>query len=225
MAIITDEPGISITVICQGATLQEYNDDSAEPTPGCVTKYVEATSGAKFGVPHQYNAKFQHHDSFVELNLYLDGKKFGHMHAKRKGMKLDKIQTWDYSRTTVGDRVFHQPFMFSELKITEGQADESLFNKLGELGQITVKCFRAEQTPVHSFALHEPPSPARRRQRKPVFSSIDKTRKPLAELRDPLTSEEAAKIVANKKYSKAAFNQDEIAEKNLKGRAISHRAQ
>ena len=51
MAILASRPGIKIIVVCNGAPLQEYEDDDAEDQDGSVVStYIEAVSGAEFGV-------------------------------------------------------------------------------------------------------------------------------------------------------------------------------
>ena len=61
MAILPSRPGIEITVKCNGANLQEYEDDDDDPQPDVVTKYVEAVSGAEFGVQWEIIAPWPPH--------------------------------------------------------------------------------------------------------------------------------------------------------------------
>lgn len=53
LAILPSQPGIEISVVCNGAVLQEYENDENkedEHNPTVVTKYIEATSGMDFGI-------------------------------------------------------------------------------------------------------------------------------------------------------------------------------
>lgn len=50
MAILEPHPGVNISVICNGAALHEYDDEDEDAQPATATKYVEAESGAEFGV-------------------------------------------------------------------------------------------------------------------------------------------------------------------------------
>lgn len=73
MAIVTARPGIKISVVCNGAALQEYDDDDQEPHDNVVSKYIEATSGAEFGILCELFPPWP--PSRVLLKYFLDHKK------------------------------------------------------------------------------------------------------------------------------------------------------
>jgi hypothetical protein len=73
MAILPSRPGIEITVKSNGAALQEYEDDDDDPQPNVVTKYVEAVSGAEFGVQWEITSPWPPYTILFEY--WLDQKK------------------------------------------------------------------------------------------------------------------------------------------------------
>ena len=75
MAILASRPEIKISIICDGAPLQEYDDhdDHDEELPATViSKYIEAVSGAEFGIQWQISSPWPPHS--VMFEYWLDQK-------------------------------------------------------------------------------------------------------------------------------------------------------
>lgn len=89
----------------------------------------------------------------------------------------------------------------ADVSTDEGKADERLLGKLGQLGTITVKCYRAK---LGEIEYHGDKVRSRQDQRG--------------------RCEDFAQQAAAKQKFRALLADDAIPEKNLKGRAISHQA-
>ncbi|KXJ96433.1 hypothetical protein Micbo1qcDRAFT_170261 [Microdochium bolleyi] len=77
MAVISNVPGIRVTVRVNGEPLTEYDDPEGESNEcGTVTKYIEATDGAEFTVVTEvlddYNWDYKNHE--LGNRIYVDGK-------------------------------------------------------------------------------------------------------------------------------------------------------
>jgi hypothetical protein len=75
MAVAKEHPRIQVEVICEREPLREYDNDDEETPPEQVTKYIEAKSGAEFGV--RLELKRPYPSDPVYFRLYLDGKDVG----------------------------------------------------------------------------------------------------------------------------------------------------
>lgn len=75
MAILPDLPGFEVVVRVNGVALQEHRDVyEAEPdTPGRITRYVQATSGANFDILFSREPCFQLPIHDIGADIFLDG--------------------------------------------------------------------------------------------------------------------------------------------------------
>lgn len=80
MAILPTRPGVKITVVCNGAPLQKYDDDDEETQPNVVSKYIEAISGAEFGVQWEIFSPWPPYTILFEY--WLDQKKISGKYCK-----------------------------------------------------------------------------------------------------------------------------------------------
>jgi len=120
MAILPGFPGFEVTIRVNGVALQEYQDAyEAEPdTPDRITRYVQATSGAKFDIFFKRQQGFQLPNHEISVDIILDG----HCVEKQLILKtqLDSPhftrRVYGALRGSNGNYRLH-PFMFSELDI------------------------------------------------------------------------------------------------------------
>ena len=57
MAVLDECPGLKVDIAVNNLPLQEW-DDEEESSPGTVTKYVEAQSGAEFEIRWSFSTPF-----------------------------------------------------------------------------------------------------------------------------------------------------------------------
>jgi hypothetical protein len=118
MAILPTWPGIKISITCNGAILQEYNDDDDEPQPGTVTKYIESISGAEFGIHWDITSPWPPYTVLFEY--FLDQKKASGKYAKSTCFKHPSFVHVEEGATSVvnGQGYLHK-FSFAPLTIGE----------------------------------------------------------------------------------------------------------
>jgi len=121
MAILPSLPGFEVVVRVNDVALQEHRDIyEAEPdTPDRITRYVQATSGAKFDILFSREPCFQLPSHDIGAEVFLDG------HCIDKPLFLQQDLRLPHSKRKVGYCVKGsdgnykaQPFMFAELDIS-----------------------------------------------------------------------------------------------------------
>jgi hypothetical protein len=116
MAILPSRPGIKISIVCNGAALQEYNDDEEEPNNNIVSKYIEAISGAEFGIHWKLTPPWPPYTVLLEYRLdqkYVAGTYCKLVHFKHPSYSgLDEGVT-----TTTNGQYFLHKFAFAALAI------------------------------------------------------------------------------------------------------------
>jgi hypothetical protein len=119
MAVLDELPGLEAQIIFNRTPVKEYDDDEEGVVDKTVTKYIEAESGAEFGVRLHFHSMFNvsaRHSVLVEV--YLDGK-YGNSIVLRKEKQLAVRDTVWYdilSATEVeAGRYFERSFCFSKL--------------------------------------------------------------------------------------------------------------
>jgi len=124
MAVLDGVPGLEVTVLVNGAPLDEYVDSDEETSPAEVIKYVEAVSGAVFHVKYDIGSAFTvKAEHGVQVELSLDGKWVtGHALERHrvKGSIFNGI------REKVDSKFYLREMCFSELKIGESPTDVGL---------------------------------------------------------------------------------------------------
>ncbi|KAK4957941.1 hypothetical protein LTR10_004364 [Elasticomyces elasticus] len=198
-------PGLVVTIDVAEQDLPEYNEDEADDgSSGSCVKYVEAVSGAEFGIAVRFDSTtFPLVNDSISLCYYFDGQSAGKKRYHPADMRqLNRmIKKGALSNTAAG--LVSQAMMFSELTINEDKPDSSLFGKLGDLGTITVKAWRVvmEQLPPPKR-----PMPARNAKGDGRVKNTQKHALPIASTTQPL--------VPN----------GQVSEKTLKGQALTHQA-
>ncbi|KAK3072402.1 hypothetical protein LTR53_006895 [Teratosphaeriaceae sp. CCFEE 6253] len=160
MAIFLDVSGMEITIDVAGKDLLEYDDDENDPADtATVSKYVEAVSGAEFGIAFRFKpGEYPFGDDRIEYNYYVDG-----TCAKKQTHRLKNIRSGHRMVKHGAVRESHntwvsQAMLFSELTVGDDPPDARLIDKLGDLGTIQVKCYRVHSVPVAPV----PPKPERK---------------------------------------------------------------
>ena len=120
MAVIAEVPGIVVTIDVAGQDVHEYNDaDVEEPQPNTSYTYVQAESGADFGVAVRFDpAVFPYVREQIRVQLSMDGNSItGKTYSTAETLSgrrgIMKTVTQD-----LGDRYVVQKFSFAELIIS-----------------------------------------------------------------------------------------------------------
>ncbi|XP_014558613.1 hypothetical protein COCVIDRAFT_14245 [Bipolaris victoriae FI3] len=149
MAITRENPRIKVHVECNGARLQEFDEDDGNTTTTTVTKYVEAKSGAEFAVQVEVHQPFPRYAMIVKL--YIDGNSVrsriigDHQYQSAKG-SVKRVFNTTVTKIADGQRTL-QKFCFSELQIEESydyNLGDGLIKDLKSIGVITLKAYYIE---------------------------------------------------------------------------------
>jgi hypothetical protein len=123
MAVHPDYPELTVDIVVEGSALQEYPNPDPEPSPKAVTKYVEATSGAKFSV--RWNIPKPLFEKYgVRACIRLDGVdmiKKGYRYYKNRATGVQHII--NSSGAYIGGVDMGQDFQFSKLDTCECSID------------------------------------------------------------------------------------------------------
>lgn len=236
MAVIEEVPGLVVTIDVAGEDLAEYNSDEEEPQSRTSHTYIQAESGADFSIATRYDAAtFPHPQETIRYELFLDGNSIAAWTNSPARIALPGRYLTSEGRHDMGDRYVWHKFSFAELTIgtitkfaipfgaaeanfvhaAEGDADKKLWGKLNALGTITVKFWR-----VRFEAVPEPPSPVPgpqpRRRGGRRGRGRGRWRMPAPQPTPPFREPDAS--------IKPLLENDQVPEKNLKGRAVSHQA-
>ena len=120
MAVIDEVPGLVATIDVAGLDLPEYNDDEEEeePKPRTSTTFVQAESGANFGIATRFNAAvFPHRHEHIYRLIYLDGKSIAESVLNPTHIAGGQRQVASTVSANLGDRTVVQKFTFAELSI------------------------------------------------------------------------------------------------------------
>jgi hypothetical protein len=119
MAILPSRPGIKISVMCNGAPLQEYEDDDADDQDGTVvSNYIEAVSGAEFGVQWEITSPWPPHTILFEY--WLDQKKVSGKYCKQVYFRHPAYVYLEEGASTVVDgQTYLHKFAFAALTVGE----------------------------------------------------------------------------------------------------------
>lgn len=145
MEIIGD---IQAKIIVNRQPLQEHEDEEVEDeNPDAVVKYIEATSGAKFGINIIVPMSYRFSSDALLFEISLDGSYVTSEILPRRPRPWDV--TFSGLETPNADEHYLRPFMFSEIKaLEEGSIHMGRLQQdtLDAIGIITVKAFRATRT-------------------------------------------------------------------------------
>ncbi|KAH6639649.1 hypothetical protein C7974DRAFT_136189 [Boeremia exigua] len=138
MAIVPGCLGLVVEISVNGVPLQEYNNaEDEEETPGTVTKYIEAQSGANFVVGRTVTTGLPAPQ--FRQQVWLDGK-LVHTMACRS-VTLGEMQHNEGRISAIGGQTVCQKYQFSEMNIVEGsidRIDKTLLEEIASTGLITV---------------------------------------------------------------------------------------
>ncbi|KAK5680042.1 hypothetical protein LTS10_007990 [Elasticomyces elasticus] len=195
-----DLPGVVVTLDVDSQDLPEYDDDDADHLSShtCV-KFVEAISGAEFGVAIRFNAEqLPQPNDRLSLRIHFDGRSAGGRVFDARQMRQPTRYTKQGVISNTDDGRVVQAMMFSELTINDSVPDAGLFGKLGDLGTIRVNVFKSviEQLP--------PPKKPKKKGRGVKKAKEDAAKHPQAVM--PLNPDGL------------------VSEKTLKGQALTHQA-
>ena len=116
MAILPSHPGIKISIVSNGAALQEYNDDEEEPNNTVLSKYIEAISGAEFGIHWELTSPWPPY--IVLLKYRLDQKRVGSTYCMPVHFKHPSYGgLHEGATTTTNGQSFLHKFAFAALTI------------------------------------------------------------------------------------------------------------
>ncbi|KAF2480113.1 hypothetical protein BDY17DRAFT_312998 [Neohortaea acidophila] len=217
MAILDTVPGLVVTIDVAGLDLPEYADtDQEDPHPNANSAYVVAESGAQFGIATRFDAaQFPYQGGDVEMQLSLDGKPIG-LWTQRWSRDIQTGTRRVVSTLTSKRQGYDvvESFSFAELHISEGEADMKLWGKLGELGTVCVDFWRIREE------VSNIPTPA---QPLPTPRSTGRKHRGRGNKQQKSSGNQNANMNPPD-VSTPLLAEDEVPEKNFKGRAISHQA-
>ena len=146
MAIVSEVPGLVVTIDVAGQNLAEYDDnDVEEPQPLATMKYVEATSGANFGVATSYDPfVFSHVNDHIRYHLYLDGKHIRAWTHSPNKIAIGHRSVLEHVRSNLGDRMVKKQFSFAELQISK-------CSSLSCMNEVDTKVVQMKVQPISSF--------------------------------------------------------------------------
>jgi hypothetical protein len=126
MAVLDGVPGLEVTVLANGAPLEEYIDADEETSRYKAVQYVEAVSGAEFQVKHCISSAFKVKGSNrgVKIELHLDGKYVGSHILLRNRIHSEHI--FKGVQEKVDNQCIVRRMCFSELEIGESFTDVEL---------------------------------------------------------------------------------------------------
>ena len=136
MAIHPDVSGLVVGVDVGGQNLPEYNDDGdVDDTPAnTIVKYVEAVSGAEFGVHVRFDTPaFRFAQDSISMAVYVDGQSGS---GSETWLSREDL-AWGGRRVikgaihkTVTGGYEKRPMFFSELSISRSCATQKLLRML-----------------------------------------------------------------------------------------------
>ena len=119
MAILDRVPGLVVTIGVAGQDIIEYHDaDEQEPQPLTHYAYVQAQSGAKFGIATKFDASaFPYANDTIYFRLYLDGTFICNWERTPTSLRSGMRRLMDHVGMELGDRTVLREFSFAELNI------------------------------------------------------------------------------------------------------------
>lgn len=122
MAIHPDFPGLKVEIVVQKKALQEHDDLDVCVDPMTTTRYLEAPSGAAFGMQYTFLEYFPV-DRAVSMSMFVDGMRMQVLTSRAE--KLRAVTTrLAHEHKTVLDGVWGaQKMHFSDLNTSKYMAD------------------------------------------------------------------------------------------------------
>ncbi|KAH9808833.1 hypothetical protein Tdes44962_MAKER06252 [Teratosphaeria destructans] len=144
MAVHPNAPGLFLGIDVNGEDLTQYDEtDQDEQKPHTIIKYVEAVTGAEFGISSRVNSSlFPFARDGVRLDIDIDGSLSFRWHflAMDVAKSGRRVMAGAKHRTVEG--MVKRPMLFAELTLHEDASDELLAGRLDNLGRIRIRCSR-----------------------------------------------------------------------------------
>lgn len=74
MAILTEVPGLDMSIVVDGQPLEEFVDKDEETQPTEKVVYVESRPGTSFGIRFHFDNSTFPHEEDLQCTIYMDGK-------------------------------------------------------------------------------------------------------------------------------------------------------
>ncbi|KAL9617165.1 MAG: hypothetical protein Q9160_008019 [Pyrenula sp. 1 TL-2023] len=171
MAIIDK---FEVKVHVDGKPAKEYDAQDSSTSdlkvgdpPGVITKYVEAISGASFGVELKICAQKKHQCDYLSWQLRLDGKLVRSERVEKSDYSFrNGIESFMGGAITDDGKETYRRFTFATLETRESEIgeilDEKTLRKYSELGTLTIEIWRKnfcspKRQPVEMTAIGQNP--------------------------------------------------------------------
>ena len=117
MAIVNDEDGIEVRILCDGQSLHEYDDPDLEKIPSTTTRFVVAETGRAFVVRCTVKTGVRFRGNAIVCEVFMDGRKVaGTLINDADCEREDCVRDIIGARTSPTTK---RPFLFSDLLISE----------------------------------------------------------------------------------------------------------
>lgn len=138
-----------VTVEVNGEPATEFEDDDDEPAESnaVVTKYIEAVSGANFGIKCQVLAGYEFDTDCLSFAIFLDGTRAGGFEADKSEYDIERGTYSVRRHVSVGEGKSRErlTYRFADLNTREafpGERVEDMKAKYKALGTISVQVWR-----------------------------------------------------------------------------------
>jgi hypothetical protein len=186
MAILPYLPGLEATVLIEDSPCAEIqcSDDAGEPAQNKVVQYIQSEAGSRFSVKLRVTPQYPHKEYDVVVETYIDGYKVDSTILLRErelgiGLSTGFAFCIRGSRSYTGTEVQLRGFRFANLLIsrsfrfcyctlahhyeddrTLNVSDSEVVEKVRDLGDITLKLYRAKEISSgnllkHAFVFNE----------------------------------------------------------------------
>ncbi|KAK5715517.1 hypothetical protein LTR15_010162 [Elasticomyces elasticus] len=207
MAIHPRVPGLTVTISVNNKDLPEIDDpDVDQGDPINCAKYIEAPSGAEFGIAIHFDPTiFPYPDDHVRCSYEVDGTEGAEVSFRPSNIMKGVRTVYKGALRNTKDGLAEHAMLFSELTINKDDEgpDQSLLGKLKEIGTITIRCYRVEAKQV------------RKRPARNAYAPKPKVAKKAAA---PLPA------TAPQPSPTPLIPTGQVSEKTLKCQAVSHQA-
>jgi len=88
------------------------DDDEAEASESVTTKYIEAVSGAKFGIMCKVLPSYHFNEDFLSFQVFLDGQRTGGKHFVKEKHDNRMCESVLVTRTFIGGKDYTKSLQF-----------------------------------------------------------------------------------------------------------------
>lgn len=115
MAILTEVPGLDMSIIVNGQALEELFDEDEETQPTEKVVYVESHPGTSFGVQYHFDNSAFPHEEDLQCTIYMDGKAVVSNLVFLKGRHRKPMYEFSYKSCNKNGASFRQKFLFAAI--------------------------------------------------------------------------------------------------------------